>query len=143
MTYPTTNLSANGNPTRPVIDTEVTPKAKRRSFTKAYKQRILKEAAACRENCQVGALLRREGLYASHLSDWRRQQGAGQLAGSTSRQRGRPTRQTAQQKEIARLQRENERLRQQLEQAGLIIAAQKKLAQALEQTLSQPSETSA
>jgi transposase-like protein len=78
----------------------------------------------------MGALLRREGLYSSHLTTWRRQREAGELAGLTPKKRGRKKDKEA--AELARLRRENERLRKQLEQAELIIAAQKKLAQALE-----------
>jgi transposase-like protein len=74
--------------------------------------------------------LRREGLYSSHLTTWRRQREAGELAGLKPKKRGRKKDEEA--VELARLRRENERLRKQLEQADLIIAAQKKLAQALE-----------
>jgi transposase-like protein len=61
-------------------DPEVPERARRRQFTGAYKLRILEEAAACCAPGQVGALLRREGLYSSHLVDWRRQRAAGTLA---------------------------------------------------------------
>ena len=86
----------------------------------------------------IGALLRREGLYSSHLTDWRRQRDAGELRAGVAKVRGRKP--DLQAKELARLQRENERLRAQLEQAELIIGAQKKLAQALENTLSRRNE---
>jgi transposase-like protein len=111
-------------------DPEVAEKAKRRSFTSEYKQRILEKVAKCTEPGQVGELLRREGLYSSHLTTWRRQRQTGGLAGLSAKQRGPKKDESA--AELARLQRENERLRRQLEQAELIIAAQKKLAQALE-----------
>jgi len=55
----------------PVVETEVTEKAKRRRFTAEYKREILKQAAACTERGELGALLRREGLYSSHLTEWR------------------------------------------------------------------------
>ena len=119
-------------------DPEVRPqaaqpqRAKRRTFSAEYKRRIVREADQCNEPGQVGALLRREGLYSSHLTDWRRQQAAGQLAGSKTTKRGRKAKQTTEQKENARLRRENERLRQQLAQAELIIDAQKKVAELLE-----------
>ena len=112
-------------------DPEVAPRAKRRIYTAAYKLRILQEADRCDQYGQIGALLRREGLYSSHLTTWRRQRTAGQLEALSSKKRGRK----AQDAEVAALRRENQRLRAQLEQAELIIAAQKKLAQALEQTL--------
>ena len=111
---------------------EVLPKAKRRTFTAAYKRRILREAADSTQPGAIGALLRREGLYSSHLTDWRRQEQAGQLAGSRDKQRGRKPQRTAEQKENARLRRENQRLQRQLEQAELIIEAQKKVAELLD-----------
>ena len=111
-------------------DPEVSTKAKRRTFTAEYKRRILEEADGCTESGEIGALLRREGLYSSHLSGWRRQREAGELAGLRPKKRGRKKDEEA--AELARLRRENERLRRQLDQAELIIAAQKKLAQALE-----------
>ena len=80
-------------------------------------------------------MLRREGLYSSHLTSWRRQRDAGELAPGAARQRGR--KEDKQAKELAKLQRENERQRAQLEQAELIIGAQKKLAQALERALTE------
>lgn len=64
-----------------VPDPEVTPKARRRRFSAAYKLRILKEADACTGKGEVGALLRREGLYSSHLSTWRRARDQGELEG--------------------------------------------------------------
>ena len=115
-------------------DPEVVTKAKRRSFTAAYKLWVLEEADKCREQPgQIGALLRREGLYASHLSTWRRQREAGQLAGLRPRKRGR--KENKEEAEIRRLRRENERLERRLEQAELIIEAQKKLSEILGITL--------
>lgn len=115
--------------TRP--DPEVAPRAKRRNYSAAYKLRILQEADRCDQYGQIGALLRREGLYSSHLTTWRRQRTAGELEALSSKKRGRK----AEDAEVAALRQENQRLRAQLEQAELIIVAQKKLAQALEQTL--------
>ena len=115
-------------------DPEVMTKAKRRSFTAAYKLWVLEEADKCREQPgQIGALLRREGLYASHLSTWRRQREAGQLAGLRPRKRGR--KENKEEAEIRRLRRENARLERRLEQAELIIEAQKKLSEILGITL--------
>jgi transposase len=142
MTQSSTSLSENGHLVGPDVDPEVVPKAKRRTFTAAYKQRILEEADGCNKRGQIGALLRREGLYSSHLSNWRRERETNGLRGSTEYHRGRKPQQSAAEKESARLRRENERLRKQLEQANLIISAQKKLAQALEQTLDQKDENS-
>ena len=110
-----------------ILDPEVVPKAKRRKFTAKYKLRILEEADRCTERGQIGELLRREGLYSSHLSKWRQQRARGQLQGLASKKRGRKG-QDPSVAELARLRRENERLRAQLEQAEIIIDVQKKLA---------------
>lgn len=112
-----------------IPDPEVMAQAQRRRFTAAYKLEILAEAEQCREAGEMGALLRREGLYASHLSNWRRQREQGQLQGLQSQKRGRKA--NPQATELAQLRRENERLRQRLEQADLIIDVQKKLYQLL------------
>ncbi len=133
--YQTTH-AMNGE--RKMPDPEVSTKAKRRSFTAEYKRRILEEADSCTEPGEIGALLRREGLYSSHLAKWRRQREAGGLDGLKPKKRGRKKDEEA--AEIAQLRRENERLRKQLEQAELIIAAQKKLAQALETLTNQRDE---
>ena len=115
-------------------DPEVVTKAKRRSFTAAYKLWVLEEADKCREQPgQIGALLRREGLYASNLTTWRRQREAGQLAGLKPRKRGRKA--NKEEAEIGRLRRENKRIEKRLEQAELIIEAQKKLSEILGITL--------
>jgi transposase len=111
-------------------DPEVLPRAQRRIFSAEYKLQILREADQCTATGEIGALLRREGLYSSHLTAWRRQRESGALAGLSPRKRGRKKDEQA--AEMAALRRENERLRQRLAQAELIIAAQKKLAQALE-----------
>jgi transposase-like protein len=116
-------------------DPEVTPRARRRTFSAAYKARILAEADACTERGQIGALLRREGLYSSHLSNWRRQREASQEQTLRNKKRGRKPALDPKEAEMARLEQENARLQKQLAQAELIIAAQKKLAEALAQTL--------
>jgi transposase len=113
-----------------VPDPEVVPKAKRRMFSAKYKLRILEEADSCIEAGQVGALLRREGLYSSHLTTWRRQRDEGVLKGLSPQKRGRK-RQDELEREVARLQRENERLQANLEQAETIIEVQKKLSRLL------------
>ena len=107
-----------------VPDPEVVPKAKRRQFTAAYKLRIVQEAERCTERGAIGALLRREGLYTSHLSQWRQQRDRGQLQGLATKKRGRKP-QGALAAELARVRRENERLRAQLEQAEIVIDVQK------------------
>jgi transposase len=107
-------------------DPEVAPKAQRRRFPAGYKRRILAEADACGYG-ELGALLRREGLYHSNLATWRRERDAGTL---TNKKRGpRPNPEAA---EMKRLQQENNRLKRKLEQAEAIIEAQKKLAALLD-----------
>lgn len=121
------------NGTRAVMaqepDPEVLPKAERRRFSAEYKLRVLAEAERCSEPGQIGALLRREGLYSSHLSKWRQQRARGALG----QQRGRKA--DPQTAELKRLQRENERLRSRLARAEHIIDVQKKLAELLGTTL--------
>ncbi len=126
-----TALSSPGS--RPAIpDPEVPEKARRRRFKAAYKLEILKTVDACTESGEVGALLRREGLYSSHLSKWRQQRDVGALAGLRPRKRGRKARPVdPQAKRITQLERENERLRHKLEQAEMIIDVQKKLSRIL------------
>ncbi len=109
--------------------TEVVAKAKRRVYPAEYKLRILREVDACQALGEIGALLRREGLYSSNLTSWRRQRERGELDGLSPQKRGpKPDPQAA---ELARLQRENERLRERLRRAELIIDVQKKVAQML------------
>jgi transposase len=135
-------VSSNGNRQRlsREPDPQVVPKAERRQFGAEYKLRILAEADACTERGQIGTLLRREGLYSSHLDKWRKQRARGALEGLRGQKRGRkPDPQSA---EIARLQRENEELRSRLERAEHIIDVQKKLAQLLG-TMSTETSTSA
>lgn len=111
-------------------DPEVLPRAERRQYAAQYKLRILEEVERCTERGQIGALLRREGLYSSHLSKWRRQRAEGQLQGLSPQKRGRKAQEVGVE-EMARLQRENERLRARLEQAEMIIDVQKKLSRLL------------
>lgn len=110
-------------------DTEVVAKAKHRQYTAEYKLRILRELDGSQGSGETGALLRREGLYSSHLTSWRRQRERGELDGLSPQKRGpKPDPQAL---EMARLKRENERLREQLRKAELIIDVQKKVAQLL------------
>jgi len=111
-----------------VPDPEVPEKTMRRKFTAAYKLRILKEAESCTEPGQIGALLRREGLYSSSLTLWRRQVKEGLIP----RKRG-PVAQKADPiiRRNAELERENARLAHKLKQAELIIDVQKKVAELL------------
>lgn len=118
-------------------DSEVVPRAERRRFSGQYKLRILEEVDRCTERGQIGALLRREGLYSSHLAKWRQQRTAGQLQALSTQKRGRKV-QAVGVEEFAGLQRENERLRTRLKQAELIIDVQKKLSRLLGLPMEQP-----
>ncbi|MBZ0170023.1 hypothetical protein MELA_00827 [Candidatus Methylomirabilis lanthanidiphila] len=113
-------------------DPEVPAKPVRRRFTAAEKLRILKLADACTVPGSLGALLRREGLYSSNLTTWRRQRDAGTLSALTPKPRGRkaPARDPLR-LENAQLRQENERLTRRLRQAELIIDVQKKVSQIL------------
>lgn len=134
MSYPQINPSyGKGQDKLPDPEVKVSPG--RRRFSAAYKLRIVEEADRCTEAGQLGQLLRREGLYSSHLSQWRQQRRAGQLAGLQPQKRGRSS--DPQAVEVSRLQQENERLKVQLARAELIIEAQKKLCQLLTLTSSQ------
>lgn len=112
---------------------EVVVRAKRRRFSAAYKLRIIEEAEQCHQPGGIGALLRREGLYSSHLTDWRRERDAGHLTKTQTKKRTRVTEEVM--AELVALRQENARLKAQVSQAELIITAQKKLAKALEKAL--------
>ncbi len=105
-----------------VPDPEVPEKKPRRRFTARYKLRILEEADACTEPGRLGALLRREGLYSSSLATWRRQRDQGQLSALGPKKRGRkPKQKNPMAERVARLERENRRLENQLKQARTIV----------------------
>ena len=114
-------------------DPEVPAKAGRRKFSAQYKKRILDEADGCKGKLgAIGALLRREGLYSSHLTTWRKQRERGELDGLKPKKRGRkakPINPLA--GKIRKLEAENRRLHKQLEKAETIIAFQKKLSEML------------
>lgn len=113
-------------------EAEVVVKTSRRRFSPSYKLRILEQADACSQSGEVGALLRREGLYSSHLSKWRLQREQGVLAGLTPRKRGRKAKpRSAGSVRIAQLERDVQRLQGKLEQAELIIDVQKKVSRLL------------
>jgi transposase-like protein len=121
----------------------VLEKPARRRFTAEYKLRMLAEAEGCRVPGQVGALLRREGLYNSHLVSWRRQRDAGALAALKPKRRGRkPPQVNPLAADNERLRRENQRLAARLRQAETIIDVQKKVSEILAATPPPPSERS-
>jgi len=113
-------------------EVEVLAKAERRRFTVEYKKRILREAAGCTRPGEIGALLRREGLYSSALSTWRRARDRGDLSGTGIRKRGpqgRPV--DSRDRRISELTRENRRLKTRLERAEALIDVQKKVSELL------------
>jgi len=110
-------------------DPEVPAKAQRRKFTSEYKLRIVREAESCKELGEIGALLRREGLYSSLLTAWRREVEQGARVALGSRKRGPKARVVD--PRVKELERENARLRKRLEQAELIIGVQKKVSEIL------------
>ena len=112
-------------------DVEVTAKAQRRRFTAEYKRRILHEADACTKMGEIGALLRREGLYSSILTKWRGMRERGELAGRTTRPRGPKPARDGRDQRIAHLERANARLQARAEHAEAIVAVQKKVASLL------------
>ena len=126
---------------REIPSPEVSEKPTRRRFTAEYKLRILAEADACTERGALGELLWREGLYSSHLSTWQKQREEGVLAGLTPKRRGRKAKpRNPLADEVARLERENERLKTKLRQAELVIDVQKKVSEMLNIPLATPDE---
>ncbi len=117
---------------QPIADPAVPEKPVRRRFTAEYKLRVLGEADRCTQPGQLGVLLRREGLYSSHLNTWRQQRETGALAGLTPKRRGRKPQPSGPLiAENEGLRRENQRLAAKLHQAETIIEVQKKLSEAL------------
>ena len=118
----------------PVLEpeVEVLAKARRRTFTVEYKRRILREAEGCTKPGEIGALLRREGLYSSHLVAWRAARERGEIAGLSPKKRGRKARPLdPRDRRIAELERELAHRKAQLERAQALLELQKKAAQVL------------
>ena len=133
-----TEIPWGGTGAAVIPDPEVPTKATRRRFTSEYKRRILKEADVCAD---LGALLRREGLYASNLTTWRKQMNRGVLTALSPKKRGRKeSGGNPLQVENDKLRKENNRLERRLKRAELIIDIQKKAAQILGIPLSTPEE---
>ena len=119
---------ASGNASSVAPDPEVAAIAKRRQFSSSEKRRILAAADRCTKAGEIGALLRREGIYSAYLTTWRKQRAAAERAALAPQERGRPADPTrAEDRRVAELTRENERLRRKLTQAHTIIDVQKKL----------------
>ena len=119
-----------------VAPTEVKPKAKRRRFSAEYKRSILEQADACTQVGELGALLRREGLYSSHLSTWRAARERGGLAGLSPKKRGPKAKvKNPLEKRVRELERENLQLRKRAARAEGLVEVQKKVAELCGETL--------
>lgn len=138
-----TGVTEAEGPSRPrlarqVPDPEVPAKAQRRKFTAEYKLRIVREAERCKAPGEIGALLRREGLYSSLLTAWRREVEQGARSALRSKKRGPKARGVD--PRVKELERENARLRKRLEHAELIITVQKKVSALLGIPLESPDD---
>lgn len=132
--------AAGQGPSPAARTVEVNDRPVRRKMTAEYKLRILKQADACKEPGTLGALLRREGLYYSSISLWRKQQQEGSLVALGKRQGRKAVDSNGLVLENKRLRRENEQLKRKLSHAELIIDVQKKVSQMLEIPLKEDPE---
>jgi transposase-like protein len=118
--------------TRKSAPTEVAEKATRRQFTNAYKLEVIREAEQCTELGSIEAMLRRRGLYSSHLTNWRQAEARGELNAPGMRKRGpAPTSIDARDREIEELKRQNAKLTARAERAEKLVEIQKKVAELL------------
>jgi transposase len=125
-------VETGSNGAKSSTEVEVVVKAERRRFTAEYKLKVLREADHCRQPGEIGALLRREGLYWSNLTSWRKQRERGELAGLTARKRGRQRREKNPLAERVReLERDNTRLKRRAERAEGLVKLQKKVSEIL------------
>ena len=127
-------------PEAPQPDPEVVAQAKRRRFTADYKQRILAEADQAKGSGGIGALLRREGLYSSLLTTWRRERKAGALKALAPRKRGPKSKRDPVVAENQQLRRQNQRLTEDLRKAEIVIDVQKKVAALLGRPIVTPDQ---
>jgi transposase-like protein len=135
---PSPAMVSGAPPLAAALDPEVRERAARRRFTAEYKAQVLREADQCVGAGELGALLRREALYSSHLTTWRRQREHGALAALAPQKRGRPRAPASPlARRVAELERDKVRLERRLKQAEAIIDAQKKLAEILGLSLSE------
>ena len=124
----------------PVRGPEVLERPVRRTFSAEYKLAVLREYDRCQPG-DLAALLRREGLYSSHLTTWRLQREKGEIGGLTPKKRGRkPVASNPLSREVERLRRENNALQRRLSQAELVIEVQKKISEILGIPLSRPQD---
>ena len=125
-------METASNGVKSLTEVEVVAKAERRRFTVEYKQRVLREADNCQRPGEIGALLRREGLYWSNLTHWRKQRENGELAGLKGKRRGPQRREKNPLAERVReLERDNAQLKRRAERAEGIVELQKKVSEIL------------
>ena len=123
--------SGGGSTGEAAPSNEVSSKRTRRRFNADYKQRILREADACSKAGELGALLRREGLYSSTLHEWRLARKRGEVAGLSKKRGRKPKDVDGRDKVIADQQREIAKLRRRIERAEALVEIQKKVSQLL------------
>ncbi len=135
-------MSKSNVPKRPAVpDPEGNDRAHRRTFTAAYTLQVVQVADACTDPGQIGALLRREGLYHTHLATWRKQRLKGEQQALAPQKRGRkPAEKNPLADEVARLEREKTKLEEKLRRAHLTIDFQKKLSEILGIPMAESSE---
>ena len=125
-------METGGNGVKSVEEVEVVAKAERRRFTAEYKLRVLHEVDRCKQPGEIGALLRREGLYWSNLITWRKQRQSGELAGLREKRRGPKRREkNPLANRVRELEGENARLKRRAERAEGIVELQKKVSEIL------------
>ena len=125
-----------------LTEVEVVAKGERRRFTADYKQKVLREADDCKQPGEIGGLLRREGLYRSNLTNWRKQRERGELVGLSARKRGPQRREKNPLAERVReLERDNLRLKRRAERAEGIVELQKKVSEIFGIELGKSAET--
>ena len=124
-------MEANESGSFGLSEVEVLAKPARRRFSGEYKVKILREAQRCREAGEVGALLRREGLYSSHLTHWRKQREKGELAGLSRRRGPSPKANNPLIDKVRVLEQENARLKRRAERAEGLVELQKKVSEIL------------
>lgn len=133
----TGDLAASGSKAlRP--NPEVVARAKRRTYAGEYKQQVLAEADAARGSGEIGAVLRRHGLYSSHLTKWRQERKAGILEGLAPQKRGPKSKANPLTAENQKLRQDNERLADRLRKAEIVIDVQKKVAMLLGLPIAEP-----
>ena len=129
---------SGGEREAPRPNPEVLARAKRRTYTGEYKQKVLAEADAARGSGEIGAVLRRHGLYSSHLTKWRQERKSGILEGLAPQKRGPKSKANPLTVENQKLRRDNEQLTDRLRKAEIVIDVQKKVAMLLGLPIAEP-----